>query len=222
MTASKQCALPEPAIPLPSTDMAPHTHTPTPTGPPAITLSSGEVALHEASPEPMHPLPGQPAVPSLPDCELPRPAVTLLKSDVVTHLHAPGVPITPHACTPTMDVHTMLCTCTPVSPTEGPMPITTPPQAATKHTPTTIIHGPHDLSILHSDTPNPWGNLCHRQRSCHSYKPHQSIHQRRQPSVYPVNHYIHTPPSQPLPSFPNQIFKRITHPFGIGPTKPVI
>jgi hypothetical protein len=120
---------------------------------PTVTPANSNMSPHMASPKAAHLLSAQPSVPSIADHELPQPAVTPSKSDVVTCPHTLGMPVTPHACTP-------------LSPTKGLMSITTPPQAPPECGPTTIIHGLHNLSMLHSDTLNPWDSLCPHYYHC--------------------------------------------------------
>jgi hypothetical protein len=74
-----------------------------------------------------------------------------------------------------------------------------------------------DLSALRSDTPNPWASLRRRHRP---RKLSQPLRQNHHPFIYPSNTFTH-PPLKPKPS-PSCVFETITHPLGIGPTKPVI
>jgi hypothetical protein len=138
---------------------------------------------------------------------LPEPAITMPSADVA-----------PCAHTPTTDAPTTPRARTPVSPTKFPTPVIAPPQVLAEHARTTIVYGPHNLSVLHSDAPNPWGSL-HRRRSGHYARvPHQFARQRQCP-VYPVNTYLHTPPT---PEPPVCVFEMVTHPYRIRPSKPVI
>ena len=219
MTALKHRALSEPAITPPSADVVPRAHALMPTAPLAVAPSSGDMAPRVASPEPMHPLAGRPATPSHPDRK-PRPTVTPSKSDVITRPHTPGVPVTPHACTPAMNAPTTLCARTSVSLTKGPAPITAPPQAPAERTPTAIVHGPRDLSTLCSDAPNPWGSLRRRRYGRYPHMSRQFTHRKQYPSIHPVNTHLQTV-SVPKPptSAPICVFETVRHPHGIGPTK---
>ena len=102
---------------------------------------------------------------------------------------------------------------------------TAPPQVPTKHTPTTIVHGLCDLSVLHLDAPNPWGTLCHCYYHCYSHTPWQfgSAKQGRFPHLYPTNTPIHKHPVLKFtPSSPLHIFETVKHLQGIGTNKPII
>jgi len=181
---------------------------------PTVTPSNGDVALCACTPisptKPLSPLASpQPApsprtrdlcsnqqghVTALKPCTLPEPAITTPSADVAPR------------------------TRTPISPTKFPAPITTPPQVPAEHARTTIIHGPRDLSVLRSDAPNPWGSLRRRHGGRYARAPRQFARQRQCP-VYPVNTYLHTPPT---PAPPVCVFETVMHPYGIGPSKPVI
>src|SRR5882762_1110229 len=75
----------------------------------------------------------------------------------------------------------------------------------------------HDLSALHSDTPNPWASL--RCRHC-PWKLSQPLCQNHHLFIYPSNTFTH-PPLKPKPSL-SCVFETITHLLGIRPTKLVI
>jgi hypothetical protein len=158
-------------------------------------------------------------------------------------------PITP-TITPSNDVVAPR-TRTPISRTKYHVPSTTPPQVPTERAPTVILHGPRDLSGLRSSTPDPWGTLSRRRRihsypprdlsaprsdapnpwrsprrrhnGQHAHVPRQFTRQRQHPPIYPANKYLHTTPI-PKPPAPasTHVFETVTHPHGIGPSKPVI
>ena len=221
VTASKQRALPQPAVTPPSADVAPRAHTPAPTAPPAVALSGSDVAPRMASPEGMRPLSGQPATPSHPDRE-PWPTVTLSNNDVAPYARTPATGATSDQV-PTASVPTK---CNPATYTPAPP----------------IVHGLRDLSGLHSGSPNPWGSLSRRRQ--HSYaprdlsalrsdapwrslrrrhcsqKPSQTIHQNHHSFRHRPKISMQTS-LNPILSPSTHVFETITHPFGIGPMKPV-
>ena len=83
-----------------------------------------------------------------------------------------------------------------------------------------------DFSALCSSAPNPWASLCHcHHHHCYLHIPWQSesVQQGCFAHIYPTNTPIHKHPiskSKPASSF--RIFEMVTHPYGIGPSKPVI
>jgi hypothetical protein len=127
----------------------------------------------------------------------------------------------------------------------APSPATRVPTEPLLPTPL-IAHGPHDLSVLHSDTPNPWGSLSHCHYHSHPPRDFSSLrsdtlnpwaslcrhHRYSQKAQQPMCHKHHsfTYPAKihvPTPVKPNPppltcVFETITHPHGIGPTKPII
>jgi len=76
-----------------------------------------------------------------------------------------------------------------------------------------------DLSALRSDTANPWASL--RQRHRYSQKPRQPMRRKHHSFTYPTEIPVHMP-VKPNPPPSTCVFETITHPYGIGPTKPVI
>ena len=94
------------------------------------------------------------------------------------------------------------------------------PVNTTANTPIDAIPIPRDFSALQSSAPNPWGSL-RRRRYLRS---HQSTHRRQYlPSTYPVNTYSKSTFSMKSPiSSSIHAFETVRHPYGIGPTKPVI
>jgi len=88
---------------------------------------------------------------------------------------------------------------------------------------TTAIPIPCDLSGLCSGTPNPWGSLRCRRCGRYPHASHQFTHRKQHPMIYPANTYLHTTTlSKPPISTPIRVFETIRHPYGIGPTKPVV
>jgi hypothetical protein len=130
---------------------------------------------------------------------------------------------TPHAHTPATDAPTTPRARTPFSPTKYPAPIMAPHRVPTERAPTAIVHGPRDLSVLRSDTRNPWGSLRCRHNGRYARVPRQFARQKQYPPIYPANTHLHTTPTPkpPTPAHIN-IFETVRHPHGIGPTKPVI
>jgi hypothetical protein len=79
-----------------------------------------------------------------------------------------------------------------------------------------------DISILSSGTRNPWSSLWRRNRRFQSRDPYQSICHKVNPPIYPTKNYIYKYPPSQLPSTPPPVIETIQHPYGIGPSKPVI
>jgi hypothetical protein len=150
-----------------------------------------------------------PITPAQPGYTPPRPTITA-SNDIVA----------PRTCTPATDTP---YTRTPVSHTKYHAPSTAPPQVPAERAPTTIVHGPRDLSALRSGAPNPWASLRRRHNGHYARVPRQFTRQRQHPPIYPANRHLHTTltPKPPTPA-PNHIFETVRHPHGIGPTKPVI
>jgi hypothetical protein len=166
----------------------------------------------------------RPTTPSQPVCTPPKPTVTPSNGDAAPTVRTPTtrVPTGPHTHTPSI-VHGPHDLSALRSGTSNPW--------SNLSRRGSHIHPPRDLSVLWSGIPNPWSSLRHRNQRSHPRHQHRT-HSRpdpiqythllpprperlqplRNPSVYP----------EPLPFSPNQVFERITHPFGIGPAKPVI
>jgi hypothetical protein len=97
--------------------------------------------------------------------------------------------------------------------------------SATVTAPTAPTTHMRDFSALRSSAPNPWASL--RRRHHHRYlrtpRQSESVQQGRFARIYPMNSPIHKHPifkSKPASSF--RVFETVTHPYGIGPSKPVI
>ena len=78
-----------------------------------------------------------------------------------------------------------------------------------------------NITSLLSGTQNPWGSI-HR-RNCH-FQPHNSRQPKcctYTPVIYPTNYTNTHPSSQPVAP-QTQILETVQHPYGIGPSKPVI
>ena len=82
-----------------------------------------------------------------------------------------------------------------------------------------LAHMARNLSALHLGAQNPWASLhrCH----CYSQKPQQPMHRKHHSFTYPTKIPVHMP-VKPNPPPSTCVFETITHPYGIGPTKPVI
>lgn len=76
-----------------------------------------------------------------------------------------------------------------------------------------------DLSALRSDTANPWASL--RRRHRYSQKPRQPMRRKHHSFTYPTKIPVHMPVKLNPPPL-TCVFETITHPYGIGPTKPVV
>ena len=166
----------------------------------------------------------RPTTPSQPICTPPKPTVTPSNGDAAPTVHTPTtcVPTGPHACTPLI-VHSPHDLSALHSGTSNPW--------SNLSRRCSHIHLPCDLSVLQSGIPNPWGSLRHHNQRSHPRHQHcthscpdpiqythllpwwpEQLQPLCNPSVYP----------EPLPFSPNQVFEKITHPFGIGPAKLVI
>ena len=198
-----------------------------------------------ASLEPAPHLLNSPVAPSQPICTLPKPTVTPSNGDV-----APRAP-TPTTGTPTAhtspDLAPPKCTVTPFNgdvalrahtPVIGASADTTP-AAYTPTTPAFVnpdpsgiavlitpilptVYGPRDLSALHLGTGNPWGSLRRRHYGRYPQALRQFTCCRQHQQKHSVSTHVHKIPT-PKPPIPTScIFETITHPLGIGPTKPVI
>jgi hypothetical protein len=189
------CTLPKPTITPSNSDVALHTHTPA-TGTPADTTPTlvnpnpGDVACTlgpAVNPEPAPRLLGNRFLPLQPVCTTPcahTPAT-----------HAPTVPHTPtEPRASTLNVHANACTnpyrMTPINPATTVLVAPVLP----------TVYGPHDLSALFSDAPNPWGTL----RRCH------------------YHHYSCTPHQFGSAKQEFRDFETVKHPHRIGPNKLVI
>ena len=90
-----------------------------------------------------------------------------------------------------------------------------------------VAYGPHDLSALHSDIPNPWSTLsCHHHCHYHPQPPHDlSAPSSATQTPWNSNHHchccfylLHPPPHfDPLPNS-----TPVHHPQGIAPMKPIV
>jgi hypothetical protein len=132
----------------------------------------------------------------------PQPVRTTPKRSITQPRHN----TTPRACSPAVDP-----------------PSAAPPQVPAERAPTAVVHAPRDLSGLRSNTPNPWRSLRRRYHSRDSYTPRRFTRRRQYPPEYPINTHI---PATPIPKPPAptsiHVFETVTHPHGIGPSKPVI
>ncbi|KIM71067.1 hypothetical protein PILCRDRAFT_17416 [Piloderma croceum F 1598] len=166
----------------------------------------------------------RPTAPLQPVCTPPRPTVTPSNNDMATCTRTPATGATSNHVPPaSIPTKCAPATYTPALPIiHGPRDLSRLCSGSRNPWGSLSRRRQHsyqlsDLSALHLDAPNPWASLCRRR----SQKLHQPIHHKPHLFVYPTNSSVHTPLiSKPLPS--TQIFETVTHPYGIGPSKPVI
>ena len=166
---------------------------------------------------------------TLKPCALPEPTIAL-----------PGSDVAHRACTPTTGALPAPCVRTPALSKDSPI--------------ARVVRQPHDLTGLHSDTPNPWDSLSrrhkyssppqdfstlhlgtrnlwgslhhhhHRSHPIHWHHGYSHPHVKK-PSHKPGSHSTLHPHPLPLTHpypIPIHIFQVIRHPHGISPTKPKI
>ena len=85
-----------------------------------------------------------------------------------------------------------------------------------------IVHTARDLSTLSSGTQNPWSSLQRRNRRFRPHKPREHLYRSVHSFTYPANSHICKTPHLRPPAVITPVIETIRHPYGIGPTKPVV
>jgi len=85
-----------------------------------------------------------------------------------------------------------------------------------------IIHTARNLLILSSSARNPWHSLQRRNRCFQPRQPRQHLCRSVHSFTYPANSYICKTPHFRPPAVITPVIEIVQHPYGIGPTKPII
>jgi len=85
-----------------------------------------------------------------------------------------------------------------------------------------IVCTAHDLSTLSSGARNPWGSLQRRNRRFQPHEPRRYLRRSVNSFTYPTNSNIYKTPRFRPSAITIPVIETIRHPYGIGPTKPVV